>query len=57
MKGILIMEKLALLYSDVIRKLSSEKVRMVIMLATLALFILAAGAPQAGGGISARIIR
>ena len=57
MKGILIMEKLALLYSDVLCKLNSEKVRMVIMLATLALFILAAGAPQAGGGISARIIR
>jgi len=32
--------------------LDSQKIRFVMLLVTLGLFILAAGAPDAGGGIS-----
>lgn len=50
------MNDLSRLYSLLIGKATNNKVRLVLFLLVLVLFVLGTGAPEAGGGIIDRII-
>lgn len=50
------MKNLSRLYSLFSRKADNTKVRLVLFLLVLVLFVLGSGAPEAGGGITDRII-